>query len=95
MGSTPPILWEPDTARIERATITRYARWLAESGGVRTSGYHDLWRWSVTELEAGASGALSPKPTRVFEELPVGLVFRSVGYKGVPLPDVPFHESWG
>src|SRR6185369_1987607 len=45
-------------------------------------------------LEAGASGALSPKPTGIFEELPVGLVFRSVGYKGVPLPDVPFHESW-
>ena len=46
-------------------------------------------------LEAGASGALSPKPTGVFEELPVGPVFRSVGYKGVPLPDVPFHESGG
>ncbi len=46
-------------------------------------------------LEAGSSGALSPKPTGVFEELPVGLVFRSVGYKGVPLPGVPFHESWG
>lgn len=46
-------------------------------------------------LEAGSSGALSPKPTGVFEELPVGLVFRSVGYRGVPLPDVPFHESWG
>ena len=25
----------------------------------------------------------------------MGLVFRSVGYKGVPLPDVPFDESWG
>lgn len=46
-------------------------------------------------LEAGSSGALSPRPTGVFEELPVGLVFRSVGYKGVPLPGVPFHESWG
>jgi len=44
-------------------------------------------------LEAGASGALSPRPTGVFAELPVGLVFRSVGYKGVPLPGVPFNES--
>jgi len=26
--------------------------------------------------------------------LPVGLVFRSVGYRGVPLPGVPFNESW-
>jgi ferredoxin--NADP+ reductase len=25
----------------------------------------------------------------------VGLVFRSVGYRGVPLPGVPFNESWG
>jgi len=47
------------------------------------------------QLEATATGALSPKPTGVFEELAVGLVFRSVGYKGVPLPGVPFHESWG
>jgi ferredoxin/flavodoxin---NADP+ reductase len=46
-------------------------------------------------LEATSSGALSPRPTDVFEELPVGLVFRSVGYKGVALPGVPFHESWG
>ena len=46
-------------------------------------------------LEAGASGAVSPRPTGVFEELPVGLVFRSVGYRGVPVPGVPFHESWG
>ncbi len=41
------------------------------------------------------AGTLSPKPTDKFEELPVGLVFRSVGYRGVPLPQVPFHEKWG
>jgi acetoacetyl-CoA synthetase len=52
VAATPPILWQPDDARIERATITRYARWLAETSGVRTSGYDDLWRWSVDELEA-------------------------------------------
>jgi acetoacetyl-CoA synthetase len=52
VAATPPILWQPDDARIERATITRYGRWLAETSGVRTSGYHDLWRWSVDELEA-------------------------------------------
>jgi ferredoxin/flavodoxin---NADP+ reductase len=46
-------------------------------------------------LEATATGTLTPRPTGQFEEIPVGLVFRSVGYKGVPLPDVPFHESWG
>jgi acetoacetyl-CoA synthetase len=50
MGATPPVLWAPDEARIERATLTRYARRLAEQG-VQTAGYHDLWRWSVDELE--------------------------------------------
>ncbi len=48
----PPILWEPGSARLERATITRYARWLAETRGIETGDYHDLWRWSVTDIEA-------------------------------------------
>jgi len=46
-------------------------------------------------LEATPAGTLQAKPTDQFETLPVGLVFRSVGYRGVPLPGVPFHESWG
>ena len=46
-------------------------------------------------LYATEAGTLSPKPTDRFEEAPVGLVFRSVGYRGVPLPDVPFNERWG
>ena len=47
------------------------------------------------ELVATPTGALQPRATDRFEELPVGLVFRSVGYRGVPLPGVPFNESWG
>jgi ferredoxin--NADP+ reductase len=47
------------------------------------------------ELYATATGALQPRATGQFEELPVGLVFRSVGYRGVPLPGVPFNDSWG
>lgn len=47
------------------------------------------------KLYATAAGTLQPTPTEEFEELPVGLVFRSVGYRGVPLPGVPFNESWG
>jgi ferredoxin--NADP+ reductase len=46
-------------------------------------------------LAASETGSLSAKATGQFEELPAGLVFRSVGYRGVPLPDVPFHEKWG
>jgi ferredoxin--NADP+ reductase len=29
------------------------------------------------------------------EEIPCGLVFRSIGYRGVAIPGVPFHEAWG
>jgi len=47
------------------------------------------------ELYASPTGALQPHATDRFEELQVGLVFRSVGYRGVPLPGVPFNESWG
>lgn len=44
-------------------------------------------------VEAG--GRLSAEPTDEVEEIEAGLVFRSVGYQGVPLPGVPFHERWG
>ncbi len=47
------------------------------------------------ELYATETGTLRPRETETFEELPVGLVFRSVGYRGVQLPGVPFHEKWG
>jgi ferredoxin/flavodoxin---NADP+ reductase len=47
------------------------------------------------ELYATSTGALQPRATDRFEEIPIGLVFRSVGYRGVPLSGVPFNESWG
>ncbi len=40
------------------------------------------------------TGTLNAKATDKFEELEVGLVFRSVGYRGVALPDVPFNDKW-
>jgi ferredoxin--NADP+ reductase len=47
------------------------------------------------ELVQGADGSIRPQATDQEETIPVGLVFRSVGYKGNPLPDIPYHESWG
>ncbi|MBI2216549.1 MAG: FAD-dependent oxidoreductase [Candidatus Rokubacteria bacterium] len=46
-------------------------------------------------LYATPSGAVQAKATDQMEILPVGLVFRSVGYRGVPVPGVPFHDAWG
>src|SRR5262249_47368850 len=42
------------------------------------------------ELVKSADGTLRPKATNAFEALNVGLVFRSIGYKGIPVPGVPF-----
>ena len=33
--------------------------------------------------------------TGEMEELECGLLFRSIGYRGVPIEGVPFHDSWG
>ena len=34
-------------------------------------------------------------PTGQVEVIPCGIVFRSVGYRGVPLPGLPFDEERG
>lgn len=47
------------------------------------------------QLVRGNDKALKPKGTGQTETLPVGLVFRSVGYKGVPLPGLPYDERKG
>ena len=52
-------------------------------------------RLARNRLEAGDGGTLAARATGEFEELEVGLVFRSVGYRGVELPGLPFHERWG
>lgn len=52
-------------------------------------------RLERNRLVASATGAINAAGTGEFEELEAGLVFRSVGYRGVALPGVPFHERWG
>lgn len=46
-------------------------------------------------LVQDADGNIKAKGTEVQETIPVGLVFRSIGYKGVALKDVPFDEKKG
>lgn len=47
------------------------------------------------KLVATDSGTLRAQPTGETETIPVGLVFRSIGYLGLPLPNIPFHKKWG
>ncbi len=44
------------------------------------------------ELAPADDGALRPRPTGVTETIEAGLVLRSIGYVGTPLPGVPFDE---
>ena len=47
------------------------------------------------ELVPGEGGRLRAVPTEQREVIPCSLVFRSIGYRGVGLPDVPFDEERG
>src|ERR1044072_4691824 len=50
--AAPPVLWTPAPERVERATLTRYARWLEERLSRSFGSYDELWQWSVGELDA-------------------------------------------
>ncbi len=50
-GGPPEKLWEPPAELVERARMTEYMRWLAAERGLELDGYHELWRWSVEDLE--------------------------------------------
>jgi acetoacetyl-CoA synthetase len=47
----PKLLWTPSAEWIERTTLNRYQSWLSETRELSFDGYHDLWRWSVFDLE--------------------------------------------
>lgn len=40
-------------------------------------------------------GGYRARGTGEFEEIEAQMIFRSIGYKGTPLPDLPFNDSWG
>ena len=44
-------LWTPSPDQVERTVLSRYTRWLEAEHSLSFSGYHDLWSWSVTDLE--------------------------------------------
>jgi ferredoxin--NADP+ reductase len=44
------------------------------------------------ELVPAPDGGLRAQPTDERETIPAGLAFRAIGYRGIPLPGVPFDE---
>ncbi|MBI3553440.1 MAG: FAD-dependent oxidoreductase [Elusimicrobia bacterium] len=47
------------------------------------------------KLTADAAGSVKASGSGQFETIPVGLVFRSVGYRGIPIAGVPFDDKAG
>ena len=47
------------------------------------------------ELYESEDGSIRPRPTERTTTLPVRLVFRAIGYQGVPLPGIPFDAMRG
>ena len=46
------VLWEPPADARERFELGRYLEWLRRERGLDFPGYEELWRWSISDLEA-------------------------------------------
>jgi acetoacetyl-CoA synthetase len=46
------LLWTPSAERIERSHLTAFMRWLQRERGLSFASYRELWKWSVTDVEA-------------------------------------------
>jgi acetoacetyl-CoA synthetase len=52
VSDEPEIIWRPTAAAVESSNLTAYVDWLRAERGVDVAAYPELWRWSVTDLEA-------------------------------------------
>ena len=49
--AAPDSVWTPSDNLVEQAAITQYQRWAAARTGQEFGGYHDLWKWSVDDID--------------------------------------------
>ena len=45
------LLWTPSPEWVASANVTAFMSWLARERGRRFTAYHELWRWSVEDLD--------------------------------------------
>jgi len=62
---------------------------------IEANGKVSAIRLEQNELRADETGYLNAYGTGTFETIAAGLVLRSVGYKGIPLEDVPYDKRRG
>jgi ferredoxin--NADP+ reductase len=73
-----------------------YLRFLESPAGVLgENGCVTALEVEKCRLVPDEAGIMRARGTGEHETFPVGLVFRSIGYHGAPIPGVPFHERWG
>ncbi len=48
----PELLWTPSPEQVHRAALTGYQAWVERKHGLTFERYEDLWRWSVTDIDA-------------------------------------------
>jgi ferredoxin/flavodoxin---NADP+ reductase len=70
-------------------------RFLVSPVAIRGEGRVEQIELVHNALEHGADGGLRAQATDEHETLDVGLVFRSIGYRGIPIEGVPFDEWKG
>lgn len=51
-GTEELLLWQPSAELQATSTMRAYMHWLAQTRGLTFADYHQLWEWSVTEVEA-------------------------------------------
>ncbi|HWN73113.1 MAG TPA: acetoacetate--CoA ligase [Solirubrobacterales bacterium] len=45
------LLWEPSAELVERSRLVEFMRWLRAERGLDLGDYHQLWQWSVDDLD--------------------------------------------
>ena len=45
------LLWEPSAELVERSRLRDFMRWLERERGLAFADYHELWQWSVDDLD--------------------------------------------
>ena len=51
-AGAPEKLWDPPAELVERSRLREYMGWLSAERGLDFGTYDELWRWSVSDLEA-------------------------------------------
>src|SRR6188508_1249906 len=46
------MLWRPSTESIAQTNLAKYETWLRQKKNLTFNSYHDLWHWSVTDIES-------------------------------------------